>query len=60
MTTPAREIELKFLLAREDMPAVLAALPSGARVVIFKPPITVRDLAEKVSGEAAADENPPF
>ena len=33
MTTPSREIELKFLLAREDMPAVLAALPHGKTVV---------------------------
>lgn len=29
MTSPAREIELKFLLAEADVPAVLAALPGG-------------------------------
>ena len=29
MTSPVREIELKFLLAEADVPAVLAALPGG-------------------------------
>ncbi len=29
MTPPVREIELKFLLAREDVPALLEALPPG-------------------------------
>lgn len=33
MTAPAREIELKFLLARADVEAVLAALPPGATAV---------------------------
>lgn len=33
MTAPAREIELKFLLAREDVPALLAALPPGETAV---------------------------
>ena len=33
MTLPAREIELKFLLGRADVDAVLAALPPGATAV---------------------------
>ena len=33
MTLPAREIELKFLLARADIDALLAALPPGATAV---------------------------
>lgn len=33
MTAPAREIELKFLLAREDAAALLAALPPGETAV---------------------------
>lgn len=33
MTTPAREIELKFLLARADIDALLAALPPGETAV---------------------------
>lgn len=33
MTAPAREIELKFLLARSDVEALLAALPPGETAV---------------------------
>lgn len=33
MTSPTREIELKFLLARTDVDALIAALPPGATTV---------------------------